>query len=170
MNSPDRSKLPLCNHLRNHRTKIRVVWRILLSVLIAPLLSCDSIHLAYLGRSDCRAFAKARYVAYSNGGSILRTNHYLNANSHHRLVIDGPCISACALVLSHRNVCWTRHASFWIHGATLDGVASKPATAVYEALLPTALVRRLPVIRTPNKYYIYTGRQMAMILHRDLCN
>jgi hypothetical protein len=53
-------------------------------------------------------------ISHSGGGVV---GHYMAlADSHLRIVIDGPCYSACAwMFTSKENVCWTANARFAFH-------------------------------------------------------
>jgi hypothetical protein len=53
-------------------------------------------------------------INYSGGGVV---GHYMElADSHSRVVINGPCYSACAwMFTAKRNVCWTQNATFAFH-------------------------------------------------------
>jgi hypothetical protein len=59
-------------------------------------------------------------ISRSDGGVV---GHYMAlADSHSRVVIDGPCYSACAwMFTSKRNVCWTPNARFAFHMLTYKG-------------------------------------------------
>ena len=51
---------------------------------------------------------------------MLRTLAYLDENPNKTIVIDGPCYSACTLLLSRpQNVVFTENADFYFHSAAL---------------------------------------------------
>ena len=154
---------------RSDKSKLWLARCLLLAITVTSLYSCQSIHLAYQGRSDDPAFAKAHYISYSSGGSLLRTRLFLSENPAHKMVIAGPCISACTLVLARPNVCWTHSASFWVHGVVSNGRSSRYANSLYRELLPASFARHLPERLVPNYFHVYSGQQVARLMGRQLC-
>jgi hypothetical protein len=64
--------------------------------------------------------AAATHTIRSNQGGDIRLNYYryrqLAAHGE-RVIIDGPCVSACTMVLRLKNVCATPRARFGFHSA-----------------------------------------------------
>lgn len=86
------------------------------------------------------------------------------AYSRKRVVIDGPCRSACTLLLSlgPSRVCLTRRAELWFHQATLlDGKRSRFWSNAMLALYPPA-VRRYVRRRggLSRKWMVVKGRRL----------
>jgi hypothetical protein len=95
------------------------------------------------------AIADVRIKA-SNGGDVLAYLAFfaLLERSGERVILDGPCFSACTLVLSsipRERICVTRRAALGFHAAQLlDTRSSKryaapDATRVLTATYPTAI-------------------------------
>ena len=85
----------------------------------ATLLLCVALALS----AAVPASAEVRILASPGGevGSFLRLFEVLR-ESGERIVIDGPCLSACTLVLSEiprERICVTRRAVLGFHGARL---------------------------------------------------
>jgi len=96
------------------------------------------------------ALADVRILASPGGqvGPFLRLFSALEASGE-RIVIDGPCLSACTLVLStvpHDRICVTRKAVLGFHSAWLPdtygrAVAQPEATELMLASYPRAVRR-----------------------------
>ena len=137
-------------------------------VLLLVLIACHSSPIAYRGSSDTKQFAMANRVKSSPGGFVMSTLDVLDyaaANNHHQ-VIDGRCMSSCALVIIYPHVCWTKETEFWFHGAT----GGAQATLIFLSLYPGAVTNLLPTYMTRSYWYMITGGQMADLLQKNLCD
>jgi len=75
-----------------------------------------------------------------NLGGMKDTLAYLKANPEKVVLIDGPCFSACTLLLEAKNTLWTNDAKFYFHSATAHWCAdgkeqSGMSTSANEAML-----------------------------------
>ena len=76
-----------------------------------------------LAQSSSPALAKPIIISHDDGGVVVEyIQKYANLRDHGgRVVVDGPCLSACTLVLGilpEQNVCATSNAAFGFHSAT----------------------------------------------------
>lgn len=123
--------------------------RCLVGFLLLTLTACDE---GYSGPTDIPDFAdtdgdgKLRIVEAS-GGNLFLTEARLEALRAEgvRIEVDGPCSSACTLVLSERydNACWTDKAVFRFHGATMPSL-EEPGEYIESFILTFGLWRKLP--------------------------
>ena len=115
------------------------------------------------------AFADVRIVG-DPGGEVASYIHKFNEirASGERVVIDGPCLSACTLftgIVPRDHVCVTRRAALGVHAASYYDDASR-------SLVPEATSKLDPSQRA-TLYGIYNGAAFAKIadcLHESPCN
>ena len=139
-----------------------------------------------IGLGFCAAQAQQFFIRYegdqnrvdiqqSTGGGYFNALMQFNAWAANdtRVRITGPCASACTLLLSYDNVCWTGGASFHVHAARTGGRQDEEANRSLAATLPRALLERLP---DPDDWssdyergFSFTGVEMSEILQRPLC-
>jgi hypothetical protein len=91
--------------------------------VIAVSGTTDSNLRDYLQQND------AIVIKHGNGGVVLGmmiTLNYMRDNPTKTVVVDGPCYSACTMLLTVPNTLWTRNARFYFHSTVrnfcTDGV------------------------------------------------
>jgi len=134
-------------------------YRTIAACLLASLVSLSSAHATVL-------------ISEDNGGRI---DTYLNKfemvrASGEQVVIDGPCLSACTMILGvipRSRICVTRRARLGFHAAWHPGNNGQPITsrggtqllmAVYPQEVRQWLARKGGL--TPRMVYLY-GRELA---------
>lgn len=131
----------------------------------------------YTGPSDVPAFTQATNIETCTGGDIARTLALLDAAQAqgHKMRADGLIESACTLIVSYQNVCWTPTTDFRFHGAHNEttGANSLVGTLMMWSHYPSALRAELPppAVETPTHWTDISGRKMADLLgHQHLCH
>lgn len=114
-------------------------------------------------------------IQQSTGGGYFNALMQFNAWAANdtRVRITGPCASACTLLLSYDNVCWTRGARFHVHAAQTGGAEDREANRSLAATLPPALLEHLP---DPDEWstdyergFSFSGAEVSEILQKPLC-
>lgn len=80
-------------------------------------------------------------IVYAEGGCVSEVRAFANLAMHLDMPvkIDGPCDSACTLLLHQPNVCWTRRASFGFHAFDNSGRVNYASSQAYLDAFPMPL-------------------------------
>jgi hypothetical protein len=123
------------------------------------------------------AFADVRILSSPGGRAVPYLNFFSQLRkSEQRVVIDGPCLSACTLVLStipRNRICVTRRAVLGFHAPVVvdkksgRSFRSRGATRAFDASYPPAVrtwIRRKGGLK--QKFIYLRGRELAALYPR----
>lgn len=154
-------------------------WAVLLILFAIPV-STERSEAGYRGFTDSQMSSyisrSRRTITIDHGiggyvqGTVRNLSHILSRNK--RVVINGPCQSACTLFLSlgPGRVCITRKAEFWFHQASyLTGKRSRYWSRAMMKLYPSRIrsyIRRKGGLR--RKWIVLKGKRLRK-LYPHLC-